>query len=57
VFAVGTSRLEAQLEMFNAINSDTGLTVLGTNFGTGAYQQSSSAVQGRIIRLGAQLKW
>jgi hypothetical protein len=57
VFELGTTRLEAQLEVFNATNSDTGLTVLGTNFGTGAYQQASSAVQGRIIRLGAQLKW
>ena len=57
VFAIGTMRLEGQFEMFNATNSDAGLAVQGTNFGTGAYQQTSSAVQGRIIRLGAQLKW
>ncbi|MFN7916408.1 MAG: TonB-dependent receptor [Vicinamibacterales bacterium] len=57
VFTVGRTRLEAQLEVFNVLNSDAALTVRGTNFGTAAYQQASGAVQGRIIRLGAQMKW
>lgn len=57
VFSIGRSKIEAQIEMFNALNADTALTVLGTNFGTAAYQQASSAVQGRIIRVGAQWKW
>jgi hypothetical protein len=57
VFSIGRSQIEAQVEMFNALNADTALTVLGTNFGTSAYQQAASAVQGRIIRLGAQWKW
>lgn len=47
----------AQLEVFNVLNSDAVLTVRGTNFGTAAYQQASGAVQGRIIRVGAQMKW
>ena len=57
VFPIGTSRLEAQLEVFNATNSDTGLSVLGTNFGTAAFQRTSGAVQGRVVRIGAQWKW
>ncbi len=57
VFTVGRTRLEAQLEVFNVLNSDADLTVRGTNFGTAAFQQASGAVQGRIIRVGAQMKW
>ena len=43
--------------MFNLLNSDAADTVRGVNFGTAAYQQAASAIQGRIIRLGAQMKW
>jgi hypothetical protein len=57
VFKIGRYRLEGQLEVFNVLNSDAALTVRGTNYGTAAYQQASGAVQGRITRLGAQLKW
>jgi len=57
VFTVGRTRLEAQLEVFNVLNSDADLTVRGTNFGTAAFQKASGAVQGRIIRIGAQVKW
>jgi outer membrane receptor protein involved in Fe transport len=46
-----------QIELFNVINSDAADTVRSTNFGTAAYHQVASAVQGRIIRLGAQMKW
>ena len=53
---VGT-RLEAQVEFFNVLNSDAVLTVRGTNFGTAAYQQAAGAIQGRIVRVGAQMKW
>ncbi|HUR36133.1 MAG TPA: TonB-dependent receptor [Vicinamibacterales bacterium] len=57
VFKLGRYRLEGQLEVFNVLNSDAALTVRGTNYGTAAYQQASGAVQGRITRVGAQLKW
>lgn len=57
VFRLGRVRLEGQVELFNVLNSDAALTVRGTNFGTGAYQQAASAVQGRIVRVGAQMKW
>ncbi len=56
-FTVGRTRLEAQVELFNVMNSDAALTVRGTNFGTAAYQQAASAIQGRIVRIGAQMKW
>ena len=56
-FTVGRTRIEAQVEVFNVLNSDAVLTVRGTNFGTAAYQQAASTIQGRIIRLGAQVKW
>jgi hypothetical protein len=39
------------------MNSDAALTVRGTNFGPAADQQAASAVQRRIIRVGAQMKW
>jgi hypothetical protein len=57
VFNFGRTRVEGQVEMFNVLNSDVALTVRGTNFGTAAYQQAASTIQGRIIRIGAQLKW
>jgi hypothetical protein len=57
VFSFGRTRVEAQLEVFNVMNSDAALTVRGTNFGTAAFQQASGAIQGRIIRVGAQMKW
>ena len=57
IFTLGSYRLEGQVELFNVLNSDAALTVRGTNFGTAAYQQAASAIQGRIIRVGAQLKW
>ncbi len=57
VFTFGRTRVEGQLELFNVLNSDAALTVRGTNFGTAAYQQAASAVQGRIVRIGAQVKW
>jgi hypothetical protein len=57
VFTIGRTRVEGQVELFNVLNSDAALTVRGTNFGTAAYQQAASAIQGRIIRIGAQMKW
>jgi hypothetical protein len=56
-FTFGRSRLEAQIELFNVTNSDAADTVRSANFGTAAYHQAASAVQGRLVRIGAQLKW
>ena len=57
VFTVGRTRLEGQIEVFNVLNSDAADTVRSTNFGTAAYHQAASAVQGRMVRIGAQVKW
>ena len=40
---VSRYRIEAQIEMFNLLNSDAADTVRGVNFGTAAYQQAASA--------------
>ena len=56
-FTFGRTRVEAQIELFNTLNSDAADTVRSTNFGTAAYHQAASAVQGRIIRIGGQMKW
>jgi Carboxypeptidase regulatory-like domain/TonB-dependent Receptor Plug Domain len=57
LFMVGRYRMEAQLEVFNLANSDAADTVRSTNFGTSSYHQAASAIQGRLFRLGAQVKW
>jgi hypothetical protein len=57
LFTFGRTRVEAQLEVFNVLNSDAADTVRSTNFGTAAYHQAASAVQGRMVRIGAQMKW
>jgi hypothetical protein len=54
---VGTLRIQGQFDMFNALNANTELSYRSTNYATTAYLQPSSVLQGRIIRLGAQLKW
>ena len=56
-FMFGRNRIEGQIEMFNLLNSDAADTVRAANFGTAAYHQAASAVQGRIIRVGGQMKW
>jgi hypothetical protein len=49
--------MEGQLELFNTLNSDAALTVRSANFGTASYNQVASVLQGRIVRVGAQVKW
>jgi hypothetical protein len=57
VVMIGRVRFEAQLEVFNTLNSDAALTVASSNFGTQTYNQVASVIQGRIIRVGGQIKW
>ena len=56
-FQVGTTRVQGQFDMFNAFNRSAVLSVRSLNFGTASYNQPSSVLQGRILRLGMQLKW
>jgi hypothetical protein len=57
IVRIGRVRMEGQLEVFNTLNSDAALTVRSANFGTASYNQVASVLQGRIVRVGAQLKW
>jgi len=54
---VGDVRMQAQLDMFNAFNKNTELLYRSTNFGTAAYLQPASVLQGRMYRLGVQMRW
>ena len=56
-FQLGATRVQGQFDMFNALNRSDVLSVRSLNFGTTSYMQPSSVLQGRILRLGMQLKW
>jgi len=56
-FQVGSFRIQGQVDVFNALNANTELSYRSTNYATTAYMQPSSVLQGRIVRLGTQLKW
>jgi hypothetical protein len=54
---MGSSRLQAQIDIFNVFNADTPTAYATTNFATASYLVPSSVLQGRMIRLGVQMKW
>jgi hypothetical protein len=56
-FQIGAMRVQGQLDMFNALNKSTELLYRSTNFATSSYLQPSSVLQGRMYRVGMQLKW
>ena len=56
-FQIGRTRLQGQLDVFNALNRSDVLSVRLLNYGTPGYMQPSSVLQGRIIRIATQVKW
>ena len=56
-FQVSDYRLQGQLEMFNVFNQNYAIAYRSVNFATTAYVQPSSVLQGRMFRLGLQVKW
>jgi hypothetical protein len=56
-FQVGRTRLQGQIDVFNAFNKNTDLSYRSTNATTAAYLVPASVLQGRQIRLGMQMKW
>jgi hypothetical protein len=56
-FQVSGYRLSGQMDIFNVSNENFVTAYRSTNFATTAYQQPSSVLQGRMIRLGLQVKW
>jgi hypothetical protein len=56
-FQLGRTRIQGQVDVFNAFNKNTDLSYRSTNATTAAYLLPSSVLQGRQIRLGMQMKW
>lgn len=56
-FRVGWMRVQGQVDVFNVFNESTVLSYRSTNFATAAYLQPSTVLQGRMVRLGLQMKW
>ena len=53
----GSSRIQGQVDIFNVFNANTTAAVRSTRFDTSAYALPASVLQGRMIRLGVQLRW
>lgn len=53
----GGTRVTGQFDLFNVFNKNTELSYRSTNFATAAYLQPSSVLQGRMVRLGFQMRW
>lgn len=56
-FQVGFMRMQGQVDVFNVFNASTETAYRSTNYATAAYVQPSSIIQGRIVRLGMQMRW
>jgi hypothetical protein len=56
-FRVGAARIQGQVDVFNAFNASPVIDVRSADFGTAAYLQPSRTLQGRVVRLGMQVKW
>jgi hypothetical protein len=56
-FTFGSSRITPKLDLFNAFNSDDYTAVASTQFNATTYLQPSVILQGRIVRVGFDLKW
>ncbi len=56
-FRVQKLNLQAQFDVFNALNADTFYAERSPNFGTAAYSVPSTIIQGRLPRLSMQIKW
>jgi hypothetical protein len=53
----GARRVTPKLDIFNAFNSDVYTAVASTQYNATSYLQPSVVLQGRIIRVGVDLKW
>ncbi len=56
-FEFGKFRVQPKLDLFNALNSDDYTGVATTQFGAATYLRPSVILQGRIIRIGADLRF
>ena len=53
----GMVRVTPKLDIFNALNSDDYTAVSSTQFGAATYMRPSVILQGRIVRIGANVAW
>jgi hypothetical protein len=56
-FEFGALTVLPKLDIFNSLNSDDYTAVVTSQFGAQTYKQPSVVLQGRIIRLGADIRW
>jgi hypothetical protein len=56
-FKVDHLSFTPKLDVFNALNSDDYTTVASSQFNAATYLQPSTVLQGRIIRIGVDVKW
>jgi hypothetical protein len=56
-FQVSFFRIQPKIDLFNMLNSDDYTGVSTMQFGAAAYQRPSTILQGRVIRVGADVKW
>ena len=56
-FQVSGYRLQGQMDVFNVSNENYATAYRSVNYATTAYVQPSSVLQGRMFRLGLQVKW
>jgi carboxypeptidase family protein/TonB-dependent receptor-like protein len=54
---VGKMRVQPEASLFNALNRSAVYAVRSLNYLTSSYNQPSSILSARILRLGLQLKW
>jgi hypothetical protein len=57
LFQLKSTRLQGQVDLFNVFNADTPSAYASTNYNTSAYILPSSVIQGRMVRLGVQVRW
>ncbi len=56
-FRFGMIEVLPKMDVFNAFNSDDYTAVSTVQFGAAAYNRPSVVLQGRIIRIGADVRW
>jgi hypothetical protein len=56
-FNVGHTRFMPKLDIFNMFNSDDYTAVSTMQFATATYKRPATILQGRIIRIGVDVKW
>jgi Carboxypeptidase regulatory-like domain len=53
----GTTRITPKLDVFNLLNSDDFSAISSTQWGATAYLQPSVILQGRLVRVGVDVRW